>query len=348
MRVLVAPGPMGPIPADLAGAAIAEGWRDVDSTVDIAVVPCADAGAGFVDTVGAVWGALPTVFPAGTDEELVSCVQSGDRVAMAIAGRYDSGFDPTRSSTVLGQALHEVLLQQKPNEVVLDLTGLASHDGGAGFLAALGAQANVPLTEGVSGLSGLSRIDLTAVHEILAGVALVGVMPVAEERHLLLGLRGITSRRGADLGLDPQLMLSTDANLETLATLVSPQAAQLPGAGACGGLGWAIAALGGRIIAGVDLVGEWSHAGATARQADVVVTGTSTFDFHHKGGGVVNRVAGWAIEALRPCLVLAGDVMISDREMRLMGIEAAYPVALNDPEALRASASRIARSWTWR
>lgn len=347
MRVLIAPGPMGPIPAEPAGTAIAEGWRDVDAGVDIALVPCADAGAGFIDTVGAVWEVLPTVFPVGADQELVTCVQWGERVALAVAGRYEVGFDPARSSASLGDAVAEILEHQRPTEIIIDLSGLASHDGGAGFLGALGAEANVPLDEGVAGLSGLNRIDLSAVHQRLADVQLVGVMPVAEERHLLLGLRGITSRRGADLGLDPQLMLTTDANLETLATLVSPAAAQLPGAGACGGLAWAVAALGGRIVPAVDVFGGWFNASDTARMADVVVTGTSTFDFHHKGGGVVNRVSQWAADALRPCLVLAGDVMISDREMRLMGIEAAYPVELADPDSLRTSASRIAKSWTW-
>jgi glycerate kinase len=88
-----------------------------------------------------------------------------------------------------------------------------------------------------------------------------------------------------------------------------------------------------------------------------VVTGCSVFDFAARGGGVVAAAAEAATAALAPCIVIAGEVVIGTREMRTMGIEAAYAVrdsATGQPSApdmtadqLVALARRVAKSWTW-
>lgn len=347
MRVLVVADRMGALPADVAGTAVAEGWRAAAVDTEVAVVACGDAGVGFADAVAALWRATPTLISDNPDH-LATCVLSDDRAVVALEPRPPvPGFHPEASSAPLGRAVYALLAERRPRRLVIDLAGTTAHDGGAGLLAELGATADVPLTAGVAALGGLTRIDIDSVRRSLAGIELIGVVPAAEADHQLLGLRGITSRRGSELGLDPALMLNTDAALENLARLVDPEAAAAAGAGACGGLAWAIIALGGRVLPAVDLLGEWASIPDTARLADVLVTTTTAFDFHHKGGAVVDRAAGWAADALRPCLVLAGDVMISDREMRLMGIEAAYQVAIADPERLRDAVTRVARSWTW-
>ena len=89
---------------------------------------------------------------------------------------------------------------------------------------------------------------------------------------------------------------------------------------------------------------------------DLVVTGCSVFDFASRGGGVVAAMAEAAAAALAPCIVIAGEVLIGSREMRTMGIEAAYPVRESLPddpqgevndEELAMTARRVARSWSW-
>jgi glycerate kinase len=63
-----------------------------------------------------------------------------------------------------------------------------------------------------------------------------------------------------------------------------------------------------------------------------------------------------AAAALAPCIVIAGEVLIGSREMRTMGIEAAYSVReslLDDRQGevsgdeLAICARRVARSWSW-
>ncbi len=240
--------------------------------------------------------------------------------------------------------------------IIVDLAGLWVHDAGAGLLAALGATADRPLDRGVAGLEGITELDLGPARALLDEAELVGVVPASQLSQPLLGLRGITSRSGREAGVDPELMLRTDAALEAFARLASPTHAEAPGAGACGGLGFAVLALGGQLSSGPAL----TLASATGQQAmrgvDLVVTGCSVFDFASRGGGVVASMAEAAAAALVPCIVIAGEVLIGSREMRTLGIEAAYAVQeslIDDPQAeiseeeLASTARRVARSWSW-
>ena len=97
-------------------------------------------------------------------------------------------------------------------------------------------------------------------------------------------------------------------------------------------------------------------AGVAATGWDLVLTGCSVFDFATRGGGVVAAAARRAGEALSPCVAIAGEVVVGSREMRTMGIEAAYAVresTLDRPvgdvtaDELSATAARVARSWHW-
>ena len=246
-----------------------------------------------------------------------------------------------------------MLTSQRPDRLLLDLAGMDVHDAGAGLLAGLGARASgADLTAGVAGLAGLTAVDLDLVRERLAEVELVGVVPTPEREAQLLGLRGITSRRGRAAGEDPAPLLAADSALQRLTELVAPGPATLPGAGACGGLGWVVLALGGRLATGPEL----GLADVIARP-DLLVSGCGVFDFGSRGGGVVAAAAQVAAEHLAPCVVIAGEVLIGAREMRTMGIEAAYPIrtsSLDAPaggdlsaEEVAQVAVRVARSWHW-
>jgi glycerate kinase len=86
-----------------------------------------------------------------------------------------------------------------------------------------------------------------------------------------------------------------------------------------------------------------------------VITGEGAFDYSSRAGKVPHGVAMVAEEALRPCVVLAGKVLIGSREMRALGIESAYSLvdlvgeerAFAEPAAaLRELAARTARTWS--
>ena len=353
MRILVATDSIGALSSKQAGEVIAAGWPP---SAEVSVVPIGDAGAGFAAAYADLAGL--TTSTRLSDGLIVTTGQGpGIGLVQVLGSAGGLGIPSHESSRPSGEALAAMVnCEPRPRRILIDLAGLRVHDGGAGLLAALGAVADRPLDQGVEGLNGLSQLDLAPARALLGETELVGVVPAAQLDQPLLGLRGITARVGREASVSPELMLRTDAALETFAKLASSTHSATPGAGACGGLGFAVLALGGRLSTGPALALASSEAKTGLRAVDLVVTGCSVFDFASRGGGVVAAMAEAASAALSPCIVIAGEVVIGSREMRTMGIEAAYAVresVLDDPrgnvseEELAMTAARVARSWTW-
>lgn len=351
MRVLVATDAIGSLSSLRAGSLVGTGWP----AADVTVVPLGEAGSGFVqataDSLGAEVGSAMS-----TEQVMLVARGRGTTVlGLEAAAPTPSPDIPVgASSASLGEAMLDVLEVEPPRRLVVDLAGADVHDAGAGLLGALGARADVPLDAGVAGLTGISRLDLVSARAALDGIDLVGIVPSDQLERPLLGLRGITSlRRGAQT--DPAELLATDQTLAALARLTGAEHGELVGAGACGGLGLAVLALGGRLVSGPDYALESTAVQPAVADVELVVTGCTTFDFARRGGGVVAAAARVAGEHLAPCIAVAAEVLIGGRELRTMGIESAYavrdargPVGGEVTESeLIALARRVGRSWRW-
>ncbi|HJR88737.1 MAG TPA: glycerate kinase [Aeromicrobium sp.] len=342
MRVLVAPDKFaGTLTAREAAAAIADGWRRCSPGDEVTVLPMSDGGPGFVDVTG-----------QRPDAHTIH-VEAAHFVGL------DRGLDPWNASTYeLGVAVREAAKQAR--RIRVGLGGTRTIDGGAGFLGALGATADVPLDAGPAGLRGITEVDLEPARALLSAVDLVGAADVDVP---LLGLFGAAKNFGPQKGLSEDDILAVDRILDDLvvAALGSRPAdrrlAEAPGAGAAGGLGFAFLALGERIVRGVDLVADAVGLAQSCADHDLVLTGEGTFDHTSRSGKVVYGVAQAAAGAARPCVVLAGQVTVGARESRAMGVDAAYAMAdlvgleaaMAEPgQSLERLAERTARTWSIR
>lgn len=344
MRVLVCTDRIGALASADAGAALARAFVAARPGTQVAVVPMGTGGDDLADALAALGHRVPVVRGPG---DLARGVQHDHGHNHGHDDQPPVGVDPASTSVELGRAL-AAALAGCPERVVVDLTGLVTHDGGAGILAALGATADVPLDAGAGGLTGLDVIDLRPARALVGDTELVAVLPPGQLGDLLLGLRGLTARRGHAAGTDPALMLSTDAALGALAgALGVPDA---PGIGAAGGAVLALVALGAWTTTGPALCAQVAGLERTASLADVLVTGADQVDFVERGGHVVAEVAALGERTMRPVVVVARRVDVSARELRTFGVEVAYAVGggpgLGAAQLTR-SASGVATSWTW-
>lgn len=338
MRVLIAPDKFaGTLTAPEAADAIAAGWRRHAPDDELTLLPLSDGGPGFVDAMGEADG------------------HTTHLEAAAFIG-HDLGLDPWRASSyALGSAVRDAIGRSK--HIRVGLGGTRTVDGGAGFLAALGATADVPLDRGPDGLRGITSVDLQPARALMGAVELVGAVDVDVP---LLGLFGATKTFGPQKGLAEDDLIDVDGLLDqfVVAALGSSPAerrlADTPGAGAAGGLGFAFLALGKRLERGVDLVAEAVGLAAACARADLVITGEGMFDHTSRSGKVVYGVGQAAAAAARPCVVLAGQVTVGGREARAMGVDAAYAAAdlvgletaMAEPaDSLARLAERVARTW---
>lgn len=360
MRVLVAPDKFaGTLSAVEAAEAIASGWRETAPDDELDLAPMSDGGPGFVDVLHeALEGELLAVTVRGphgspTPATVLVAGETAYVESAQACGLHLTGGEGAEEATTYGVGeLVTAAVDAGATTVVIGLGGSGTNDGGAGMLAALGATADVPLDAGGAGLEGVTSVDVGAALERVGSVRLVAASDVDNP---LTGLFGATKVFGPQKGIGEERLPVADGWLERYAAAVDRRVALEKGAGAAGGLGYGLLVLGATREAGIALVADAVGLAARARTADLVLTGEGAFDYSSGAGKVPHGVATVAEEALRPCVVLAGKVLVGAREMRALGVESAYSLvdlvgkerAFAEPAAALAElAARTARTWS--
>jgi glycerate 2-kinase len=356
MRVLIAPDKFaGTLSAVEAAEAIAEGWRNRAPGDELDLAPMSDGGPGFVDVVhAALGGDLLSVTVEGPYGDPVPglVLRVGD--AAYVESAHACGLhltregDPEKASTYGVGQLVAAAVESGASRVVIGLGGSGTSDGGAGLLAALGAEPSGALKGGAAGLAGLDQVKLPTSPD-------ADLLIASDVDNPLTGLFGAAKTDGPQKGIAEERLPAVDGLLVHFAERTDSRLALEKGAGAAGGLGFGLMLLGASREPGIGLVAGLIDLAARAREADLVITGEGAFDFSSRSGKVPYGVAAVAAAAIRPCIALAGQVLVGSREMRALGIEAAYSVAdlvgedqaMSDPaRSLAALSERTARSWS--
>jgi len=371
MRVLICPDKFaGTLSAVEVAEAVAAGWRSVRPADTLVTSPLSDGGPGFVDVLaGALHGAVvpvPTTDPLGrpvTGHILVhgdtAYVESAQACGLDLLAEDER--DPKITTTLGLSSLVLAAARGGARTAVIGLGGSVTNDGGAGFLAGLGvtARSAVGLPIGPGGAALVAAASLSGTPR-LRGMALVAATDVDNP---LTGLYGASNVYGPQKGATRQDVLLLDGALERFAALLvkdldtaPADLAALPGAGAAGGLGAALLALGGRVESGIGLVRGLTGLDAALEVADLVVTGEGSFDEQSLRGKVVAGVATAARDRGVPCVVLAGRVSAGRREAAAIGVTRAYALvdhfgdvrtAMQRPaEGLSALGARLAGQWS--
>ena len=183
------------------------------------------------------------------------------------------------------------------------------------------------------------------------GHGITVLVPAEELTRALTGLEGLAAVAGRARGADLADVLAADAQAQCL--LAELGVADAPGAGAAGGIGALLLATRVRLNGPLQALAHWYALPQTLRSADLLVTGAEALDFHAVGGPLVKYLVSAAEEALIPAVAIVGRNYISARELRLAGLESAYPVLSGPgqepcpPEGLSEVAAAVARTWRW-
>jgi glycerate 2-kinase len=198
----------------------------------------------------------------------------------------------------------------------------------------------------------VAHVDLDPARAALGDVT---VRAACTGTTVLAGLFGTTRADGAARGVAEERLPAVDAVLEAWGAATGRRTALTERTGVGGGAGHALRLLGADLLDGLELLADTFGLAERARACDVVLTGEASLDFSGSTGRVPGALAHLAAEALVPCVVLAGQVVLGRRELRAAGIEAAYAVAdvvdpvraAEDPAgALADLAERVARTWS--
>lgn len=394
MRILVAPDRFDDTLTPVQAAdAMTAGWADGAPHDEVRALPLSDGGPGFLEVVRAARGGdlVPVTVegPSGRPAPAPVLLVDGPHglaayvEAALVLGAFlvptDEPSDVTaRSSAGLGGLLRTVL-DQGARRVVVAVGGAATHDGGAGLLAGLGLP-SATLRGGGAALSALTSDDVAGLADLRRRFLAVDLVAAVDTDLHLLGLHGASAGLGSARVVSQEQAQALEGALSGFARLVGDvvaaddlrrdllapsgdgreqtrRLAQLPGAGAGGGLGFTLAALGARLRPGAQVTADEVGLDAAVAGADLVLTGAQELDGHALHDGVVTTVAGAALAHAVPTVAVAGQVHVGRREWGAAGLAGVYAVAERPGEvppahvddaaaALRSRVARVARTWS--
>jgi glycerate 2-kinase len=366
MRIVVAPDKFaGTLTATEAAEAIAAGWHRTAPGDELDLVPLSDGGPGFLEVLHSALGGtvrlVEVTGPLGAkvSAELLLVDDPDPRTAYIEVSRAaglhlvePEARDALASSSYGVGELLAAAADAGVRRIVVGVGGTASTDGGAGLLAALGATPGEALRRGGGPLADLDgAVDLSAARERLDGIELVAATDVDAP---LFGPEGAALGFGAQKGADRAARDQLETALRVWATATDGAAAVKGGAGAGGGIGFALLVLGATRVPGAQLALDAVQLADRARAADLLITGEGAFDWQSLRGKVVAGVARVGQDCGRPTIVLAGRVEVGQRQLSSAGIDSAYGI-VDMPSSdrghipadeLAALAARVARTWS--
>ncbi len=339
-------------------------------------VPVADGGDG---TVAAALGAGFRRAEAKVHGPAADLVTAGyalrDQVAVIEAAQACglTLLPPGRLAplTATSRGVGELILAARragARRIVLGVGGVATTDGGAGMLQALGArltdEAGRELPPGGGPLARLAAVDLAG----LADLSDVQFLLASDVDNPLLGPAGAAAVYGPQKGASRDQVPLLEAGLRRWADLAEAGAAEpgavpwpvrdAPGAGAAGGLGFAaLLFLRARMRPGIELLLDLAGFGTRLDGARLVITGEGSLDaqtLHGKAPVGVARAAA-AHQPPVPVVAVAGRCTLTAAQLRAAGIARAYPLTGIEPDPARCMAqagpllellaARIAADW---
>lgn len=308
---------------------------------EIVTVPVADGGEGTVDAfLAAVGGERISVTVTGPDgrklPSFYGLLPDGTAVIeMAAAaglplmkGKLDAG----RATTYGVGELIRHALENGAKQIVLGLGGSATNDGGCGAAAALGVEffdedgrSFVP-----TGLT-LEKIVHIDTARIMNAVRNTPVIVMCDVTNPLCGENGAAAVFAPQKGADAVLVSRLDRGLRHFAEIISRdlglQVADIPGAGAAGGMGaGTVALLGGELRPGAEAVLDVAGFDSLLDGASLVFTGEGKFDRQSYMGKLVSRVAEQAGRRGVPVICVCGAADTGTDEQLPEGLTALFSI----------------------
>ncbi len=293
--VLAAPDKFrGTVTARQAAEAIARGCPPGQK---VRQIPLADGGEGLLEVLDLLGGQLETAEVSGPlgapvvagwlragPVAIVEMARASGLVLAGGAAGNDAVAASTRGTGQLIVAAARDLENRSPGEdprrVTVGLGGSATTDGGLGALRAV---------EEAGGIGPVELVGACDVH---------------------VGFFEAVTRFARQKGASDAQMVELGARFDSVADLYRRRygldVTDVPGAGAAGGLGAAIVALGGTLRSGYGVVTELLGFHEALQASSLVVTGEGAFDATSFGGKAAGSVVRDAAAAGVPSLVIAG------------------------------------------
>ena len=298
------------------------GWLRVRKADAVQLFPVADGGDGFgaamADLLGARAQRIRTMNAAHQPWQARWWWQPGTRTAIidsagviGLAVLPPGRFHPHQLDTYgLGTLLKEAR-ERGARACLLGVGGSATNDGGFGLARALGWRFLDTQENEIERWTDLAH--LRAIRPPATKWRFPRIVVAVDVANPLCGPRGATRVYGPQKGLKALELKSADRCLSRLAKVYREQfgtaLAEVPGAGAAGGLGFGLMAFtGASLQSGFELFSRQAGLAQRLRWADLVLTGEGALDRSSFMGKGVGEIAQACHRRRLPCIAIAGSI----------------------------------------
>ncbi|GAB3906341.1 glycerate kinase [Larkinella knui] len=348
MKILLAPDKFkGSLTARQVCDAMTEGVRLAHPDAEIVALPMADGGEGTAEiltlTTGGEWITIPVADALGRTVQASYGISSDCRTAFIDMSQASglrqlqrSEYNPLKASTFgTGQLIRDAI-SRGVTQLILGIGGSATNDAGIGMAAALGWQfldkSGHPVQPCGEALRQIDQLIPPALPLNLT------VDVACDVTNPLYGPNGAAFIYGPQKGASAGEVEELDQGLRHLARVIHRHfgidLADIPGAGAAGGLGaGALFFLKATLKEGVNVVMEQTHFAAHLQGTNLVLTGEGKMDHQTLQGKLISGIARQAQKAAVPTIALCGTLEASPDDIKALGLTAAFSV-LTHPQSL--------------
>lgn len=343
----------GSLSSTEAGQAAASGVLRAFPEAEVFVSPLADGGEGTLDAIisatGGKYVEATVTGPLGGKVTAKYGVTPGGGAVVEMASAAGITLVPTEKRNPLftttygvGELIRHAILTSGCRKFTVCIGGSATNDGGTGMLTALGFKFLDESGESV-GIFGkdLAKIAKIDIKNALPELSECEFSVASDVKNPLCGENGCSEVFAPQKGATPDVIRDMDAWLAEYARLteiaLGNSFATFPGAGAAGGLGFALLSyLGANLSSGIELVIERTGLEKSIENADFVITGEGRLDGQSGMGKAPVGIARAAKKYGKPVIAFAGAVTEDARALNEGGIDAFFPI-LKSPCTLEAA-----------
>ena len=329
----------GTLTAAEVAASLAEGIRTARPDVEVVAVPVADGGDGSLDAFEAVGYRRASRWtrpaPPGRPRRRRYVRRGEDAVVelaevAGLAGLRRRARSADRDEPGRRRGDRRTRSTPAAPECSCGIGGSASTDGGLGMVQALGARvrdaSGAEVGPGGAGVATAASLDLSGLHP---GLAAAHIEVACDVDNPLTGAEGAAAVYGPQKGADSDHVRQLDAALAHWADVVAAATGHDhrddPGAGAAGGVGFAmVAILGGELRPGAQLMLDQLGFHDALAVADLVVTGEGSLDEQTLRGKAPAAVAAAGRAAGVPVIAVAGRCLLDAPRLQAAGFDGVY------------------------
>ncbi len=354
MHIVVAPNAFkGSMNAVQAAEAMKIGLLAVIPQCDVICVPVADGGDGLTEVMlaGLSGMRVETVVFGPRMEPLSApfCMVSSRKLAVVEMAKASglallpkARHDPTRTTTYGTGQLIRAAMDNGATRIIVGIGGSATCDGGIGMAAALGYrfldETGTPVEPVGGSLGAIASIDRRNVDPRLDGIS---VSVACDVINPLTGDNGASVVYSPQKGATLEQVIRLDEGLANLARVIRMDLgvtiADMPGAGAAGGLGGGLHAfVGAELKPGIDLVIDVVRLKDAVAGADLVLTAEGRIDGQTRFNKAPAGVARTAKAAGVPCIAICGGIGDGIESLYDIGIDALFSIC-SGPQSLAAA-----------